>query len=80
MPAEAARRLARFLRGRIEAEAALVAELEAHAAAREASRKVPYFARLPVDERRRLAAEARAKREAAQRVAERSGGGSGDGA
>jgi hypothetical protein len=64
MTAEGARRLARFIRNRITVEEALATDLEIYAAKREAERQVPYFARYPVDERRRLAAERRALREA----------------
>jgi hypothetical protein len=73
MTAEAASRAARFLEGRVAVEMALVAELDAYAAKRATERQPRYFARMPVDERRRLAAMARAKREAANRASRSSG-------
>ena len=62
-------RLARFLKSRIERELAMVAELRAYAAAAESVKLRPYFEReLTIDERYRIAAGKRAKREALRRA------------
>ena len=64
MPAFQALRLAEYLEARVAGELRLIDDLREHARRHEAEKPLRYFARMPVDERRRLAAERRALRDA----------------
>jgi hypothetical protein len=69
IPPAQCERLARFLESRVERELAMVAELRAYAADAEARKRPNYFSRdLTIDERYRIAAGKRAKREARKRL------------
>lgn len=68
MPAHQAMRLVRYLEERVAGEVALIRDLEAYALKHEAEKQPPYLARMTTTERRRIAAQRRAEREAAKRL------------
>lgn len=70
MPAYQAMRLVRYLEERVAGEVALIRDLEAYALKHEAEKKPPYLASMTTTERRRIAAQRRAEREAAKRSGE----------
>lgn len=70
MPAYQAMRLARYLEERVAGEVALIRDLEAYALKHEAEKRLPYLSRMTTTERRRIAAQRRAEREASKRLGE----------